>query len=69
MTPETNAQIGIWRQAAIDGTLSVEDMQKAIIVLRQDRIGASIASDKSRSKKAKSIIPSADDLLAEMEGL
>lgn len=52
MTPETNAQIGIWRQAAIDGTLSVEDMQKAIIVLRQDRIGASIASDKSRSKKS-----------------
>jgi len=66
MTPETIAKIAAWRQAAIEGTLTIEQMKEAVAVLRQDRVGASIASDKSRSKKAKSVVPSADDLLAEL---
>ena len=69
MTPETNAKIAIYRQKAIEGSLTVEDMKEAIILLRGDRKGAAVASEKSRRTKAKAIIPSADDLLSELEGL
>ncbi|MDE2097542.1 MAG: hypothetical protein KGL39_09875 [Patescibacteria group bacterium] len=66
VTPETQAKIAIWRQKAVEGTLTVEEMKEAIHLLRAGRIGAHIASDTSRRKKAKADIPSADDLLAEL---
>ena len=69
MTPEMNAKIAIWRQKALDNTLTVEDMKEAILALRGDRVGAAVASDKSRKAKAKTVVPSADDLMAELEGL
>ena len=69
MTPEMQAKIAAWQQAAIDGTLTVEAMQEAIKVLREDRLGSAIASDRARSKKAKAVVPSAEELLREMEGL
>lgn len=63
---ELNAKISVWRQAAIDGTLSQEDLREAIEALRGDRRSAAVASDKSRRAKAVREIPSADDLLAEL---
>mgnify|MGYP000667967235 CR=1 FL=1 len=44
-------------------------MREAIIALRADRVGAAIASDKSKRAKAKAEIPDANDLLAELGGL
>jgi hypothetical protein len=67
MTPELNAKIAIWRQKAIDGTLTIEEMKEAISALRQGRVSAGIASATSRAKKAKVEVPSAANLLAEME--
>jgi len=69
MTPELLSRIAIWRQRAADGTLTPDEMRQAIIALRADRVGAQIASDKSRRAKAVKEIPNADDLLGELEGL
>ena len=66
MTPELNAKISVWRQAAIEGTLSQDDLREAIAALRGDRRGAAVASEKSKTKKAIREIPSADDLLSEI---
>lgn len=69
MNPELQSKIILWRQKAVEGTLTIEEMKEAITVLRAGRVGAAIASDASRRKKAKAVIPSADDLLGELEGL
>lgn len=69
MSPELQSKIAIWRQRAIDGSLTEADLTEAIRALRQDRVGAAVASDKSRRAKAKVEIPSAEDLLAELKEL
>jgi len=69
MSPELQSKISIWRAKAVNGTLSLEEMKEAITALRADRVGAAVASDASRRKKAKAEIPDANDLLAEMGGL
>jgi hypothetical protein len=66
MTPEINAKVAIWRQRAIDGTLTLEEMKEAILVLRGGRVSAAATSESSRRKKAKVEVPSADDLLNEL---
>lgn len=68
-SPELNAKIALWRQQAIDGTLTQEDLREAIAALRGDRKGAAIASEKSKTKKAAASkpAPSADDLLNELD--
>ena len=68
-TLDTMTKIAIWRQKAIDGTLTVEEMKEAIQVMRGDRRGAAIASDKARKAEAGVAIPTADDLLAELGDL
>lgn len=68
-SPEIQGNIAVWRQKAIEGTLTDEELRQAILIMREGRIGASIASDASKTKKAKAIIPSAADLLSELEGL
>jgi hypothetical protein len=65
-SPELQAKIAIWRQKAIDGTLTVEEMKEAILALRAGRVSAAHASENSKRKAAKVAIPSADDLLAEL---
>lgn len=66
MNLDVQLKVSAWRQKAIEGTLTVEEMREAIQVLRQGRVGAAIASDTSRRKAAKSVVPSADDLLGEL---
>lgn len=66
MSPELNAKIAIWRAKALDNRLTPDDMREAIAAMRQDRVGASIASETSRRKKAIVEIPSADDMLGEL---
>lgn len=65
-SPELQSNIANWRAKAIAGTLTREEMAEAIKALRADRVGASIASEKSRRSKAKAEVPDADDLLKEM---
>ena len=69
MSPELTAKVGIWRAKAADGRLTQAEMADAIIALRAGRVGAQIASDTSRRKKAVTAIPTADDLLGELEGM
>lgn len=66
MSPELQSKIALWRQKAVQGTLTQEEMKEAITALRADRVGAAVASAASKRSKAKAEIPDADDLLAEM---
>lgn len=66
MSPELQSKIALWRQKAISGTLTQDEMKEAITALRADRVGAAVASAASKRSKAKAEIPDADDLLAEM---
>ena len=68
-TSEINQRIAILRAKAAAGTLTESDMVEAIQFLRAGRVGAQIASDTSRRKKATVDIPDADDLLREMGAL
>jgi hypothetical protein len=65
-SPELQAKIAIWRKRALEGTLSREEMAEAIVALRAGRVGAHVASETSRRKRAIVEIPSADDLLNEL---
>jgi hypothetical protein len=69
MTPEVMSKIAIWRQKALDNTLTEAEMVEAIQTIRGDRRSAAHASDASRKKTATKVIPSADDLLNELGGL
>jgi len=69
MNLETETKFAVWRQRAIEGTLTEAEMAEAVRIMRGDRRGAAIASDKSRKSAAKTAIPSADDLLSELGGL
>ncbi len=69
MSPEVIQKIAVWRQKAAAGTLTEDEMREAISVMRADRRGAAVASDKSRKAKAVVAIPNADDLLAELGDL
>lgn len=66
MSPELQSKIALWRQKAVNGTLTQDEMREAILALRADRVGAAVASAASKRSKAKAEIPDADDLLAEM---
>lgn len=67
-SPETQARLAALRQKVADGTITEAEMAEGIRLLRGDRIGAQVASDTSRRKKAVAVIPSADDLLTELSG-
>lgn len=68
-SPETLSRIAILRQKAADGTASLEEMREAVRLLRGDRRAAATSSESSRRSKAKAVIPNADDMLGELEGL
>jgi hypothetical protein len=67
LTPELQSKLASWRQQAMTGPLSVEEMKAAVIALRQSRMSAAQAAAKSKSSKSPA--RSADDLLGELNGL
>jgi len=69
MTPETASQLQIWRDKALRGELSTDELRQAIMVLREDRERAAAVSAKSKSTKAKKAPVDAEALLGELEGL
>ena len=69
MSPEVIQKIAVWRQKAAAGTLTEDEMREAIKQLRAGREAASAASAVAKRKTATKVIPKADDLLDELEGL
>lgn len=66
MQPETQGRLAILRAKAVDGTLTLEEMKEAIVMMRGDRASSVRNSDSSRKAKVKAAIPSADDMLNEL---
>ena len=70
MTPEQQMRFSTLRAKARAGELTMEEQREAIAILREDRIGASVASSRARTAKATGAAKAAinsDDLLAELE--
>ena len=65
--PDLQAKIASWRQRALTGDLTLEEMKEAIVHLRGGRVTAATAAESSSRKK--SVAPPADDMLADLEGL
>lgn len=66
---EIQAKIASWRLKAADGTLTEEEMKEAIVILREGRTTALVASATAKRAKASAAIPNATDLLNELTGL
>lgn len=66
---ETQSELARLRQRAISGELTQDEMKKAIIMLRADRVSAVKNTEAGKRKAAKAAIPDADTMLNELEGL
>jgi hypothetical protein len=66
---ELQMKLAEWRKKQQDGTLSLDEMKAAVVALRQGRVAAASASAVVKRKTAAKVIPSADDLLNELDGL
>lgn len=66
---ELQAKINAWRQRAAEGTLTLDEMKEAILYLRQDRMQAATSAAATKRKKAIIAIPSAADMLSDLENL
>lgn len=63
---ELQAKIAVWQQKAANETLTPEEMKEAIAAIRGERKSAHAASDTARRAKAKTAVPDAKSLLAEL---
>lgn len=59
-------RIAEWRRKAAEGTLALDEMKEAIVMLRQGRVAAQNASAVAKRKAAVKVIPAAEDLLGEL---
>lgn len=68
---ELQAKIASWRLRAAEGTLTLDEMKEAVKHLRAGRLSAAQAAGASASKRKRAIaeIPSAEDMLADLDGL
>ena len=66
---ELQAKIADWRLKAATGELTLEEMKEAIRFLRAGREAAAVSPSAALRKKAIAVIPSAEDLLSELDGL
>ena len=71
MNPELQSNIATWRAKAAEGTLTFEEMKEAVLALRAGRCEASKTAQNAAVKRKKAIaaIPSAADMMSELEGL
>lgn len=67
MQPETHSRLTVLRQKAIEGTLTLEEMKEAVVMMRGDR-ASSVKQGDTRRAKVKAAIPDADSLLNELGG-
>lgn len=66
---ELQMKIAEWRRKAAEGTLALDEMKEAIVMLRQGRVAAANASAVAKRKVAAKVIPAAEDLLGELGDL
>lgn len=66
---EIAAKVAVWRQKELDGTLTLEEMREAVLILRQGRFASAEAAAKSGKSKSKSKEPpkTGADLLRELD--
>ena len=71
ISPELQSNLATWRAKAAEGTLTFEEMKEAVIALRAGRREASKTAQNAAVKRKKAIaaIPSAADMMSELEGL
>ncbi|MGI0133700.1 MAG: hypothetical protein ACREBW_01920 [Candidatus Micrarchaeaceae archaeon] len=67
-SPEVQSKIAVWRRKALDGTITLDEMKQAILIMREAR---NSAAQQTRAKPASNrrSTKSADDLLSEFENL
>lgn len=66
---ELQAKIANWRIRADTSELTLDEMKEAIVYLRAGRLAAAAQTTAAKVKKAKAVIPSADEMLDDLEGL
>lgn len=66
---ELQSKMIVWRQKCLDGSITKEELTEAMKALRGERESAAAASAPKRTAKAKAAIPTADDLLNEIDGM
>lgn len=66
---ELQAKISNWRIKASSGELTLDEMKEAIVYLRAGRISAASQTTAARAKKAKAVIPSADEMLDDLDNM
>lgn len=66
---ELQSKIANWRLRAAEKTLTLEEMKEAIVYLRAGRVNAASSAAATKRKKAIAAVPSADDMLSDLEGL
>ena len=61
-------QLESWKEKAINGTITIDELTEAIKVLRANRLSAGIAQSKARATKATAakVILTADDVFADL---
>lgn len=69
ITPELQQKIALWRQRAAAGELTLDECKEGVALLREGRLAAAQAASSTKRAKAKVEIPSAADLLRDMENL
>lgn len=69
MTPDLQMRVSIWRQRLLAGTITKEEMIEAVVILREGRKSAAMASATSaKSRATKPPAVNGNDLLDEMCG-
>jgi len=63
---ELQIKLTEWRRKAADGTITLDEMKEAVLLVRQGRVAAAQASATAKRKVARAVIPSADELLDEI---
>lgn len=65
VSPEMQSKIDNWRLKSDAGTITLEEMKEAVIILRQDRNSASKTTSTSKGRK-KAPAKSATEMLNEL---
>lgn len=66
LSPEAQTRISQLRAKSADGTITLEEMQEVVKIMREGRVSAANAAQATKAKKSSR---SADDLLSELGGL
>jgi hypothetical protein len=63
------AQLDIWRQKVIAGTITDSELKLAVAALRDHRMSAQVNAAKRKAPSTKGPTRSADELLSQLGGL